>query len=257
MHLYIITGTTSGLGEALAKRVLASGHSVISVSRTLNEALTIFAEEKGAMLTGYFCDLRETESLMPLMERIISEIDLTQLTNVTLVNNAGILDPIMPLEQAGSAELTDHLHINLLAPMLLTSAFIRATSSWPDTVSKRVVNISSGAGKKPYSGWSAYCTTKAGLDMMTRCAGQEQGDEPGTVKLVSIAPGVIDTGMQEQIREAEPEHFPEVERFIRLKTSGKLFLADEAAERILSILDNGEFGQGDVIDVRNYSLPPR
>lgn len=257
MHLYIITGTTSGLGEALAKRVLASGQPVISFSRTLNESLTEFAEEKGAMLTGYFCDLRETESLMPLMERIIHEIDITKVTGVTLVNNAGILDPIMPLEQAGSAELTDHLHINLLAPMLLTSAFIRATSSWPATVSKTVVNISSGAGKKPYSGWSAYCTAKAGIDMMTRCAGQEQGDGPGAVKLVSIAPGVVETRMQEQIRETKPQRFPEVGRFIELKAAGKLYLPEEAAERILSILDKGDFGQGDVIDVRNVSRPAR
>ncbi len=148
MQLYIITGTTSGLGEALAKRLLASGRSVISVSRTLNESLTEYAKEKGAILTEYLCDLRETPNLVPFMERIMGMIDVSQLSSVTLVNNAGVLNPIMPLEQAGSEELTDHLHINLLAPMLLTSAFIRATGSWPVTVSKTVVNISSGAGKK-------------------------------------------------------------------------------------------------------------
>lgn len=257
MQLYIITGTTSGLGEAMAKRLLASGRSVISVSRTLNESLTEYANEKGAILTEYLCDLRDTPNLVPFMERIMGMIDVSQLSSVTLVNNAGVLNPIMPLEQAGSEELTDHLHINLLAPMLLTSAFIRATGSWPVTVSKTVVNISSGAGKKPYSGWSAYCTAKAGIDMMTRCAGQEQGDGPGAVKLVSIAPGVVETRMQEQIRKTAPQRFPEVGRFIGLKASGKLYLPDEAAERIISILDKGGFGQGDVIDVRNYSGPAR
>lgn len=257
MHLYLITGTSRGLGEALSRRVLASGHSVVSISRTLNETLSSLAEEKKAEFTSYLCDLKETEKLIPLMERIIGAIDTKRLTAVTLINNAGILEPIMPLDQAGAAQLTDHLHINLLAPMLLTSAFIRATDSWPDTVSRTVVNISSGAGKKPYSGWGAYCTAKAGIDMMTRCAGQEQGEGPGAVKLVSIAPGVVDTRMQEQIRGTRPEKFPEVGRFVGLKASGKLYTPDEAADRILTILDNGDFAQGDVIDVRTFPLLSR
>ncbi|MBP1155677.1 MULTISPECIES: (S)-benzoin forming benzil reductase [unclassified Paenibacillus] len=256
MQLYIITGTSRGLGEALAKRVLTSGHSLVSISRSPNETLSVLAEE-GAELRFYPSDLRETKHLMTLLERIITEMDAERFTAVTLVNNAGILDPIKPLDQAEEAELTEHLHVNLLAPMLLTSAFIRATSFWPDTISKTVANISSGAGKKPYSGWSAYCTAKAGIDMMTRCAGQEQGDGPGAVKLVSIAPGVVDTRMQEKIRETDPKLFPQLQRFIDLKASGHLYSADESAERILAVLESGDLGQGDVIDVRTHLLGSR
>lgn len=252
MQLYIITGTSRGLGEALAKRVLSSGHTVVSISRTPNEALTVLAEENGGELTFYPADVRETERLMPLMERIITDIAAERYTSVTLINNAGILDPIQPLDQVKEAELTEHLHVNLLAPMLLTSAFIRTTSSWPDTISRTVANISSGAGKNPYSGWSAYCTAKAGVDMMTRCAALEQGDGPGAVKLVSIAPGGVDTRMQEKIRATDPKLFPQIEKFIGLKMSGQLYTADESAERILAVLESGDLGQGDVIDVRTY-----
>ena len=67
-------------------------------------------------------------------------------------------------------------------------------------VARRVVNISSGAASSPYAGWSVYCASKAGLDHFTRCVGLEQRGQAFPVTCIALAPGVIDTGMQEVIR---------------------------------------------------------
>ncbi len=255
MKGYIVTGASKGLGLALTRRLLAAGHRVIGISRTAADA-----EEAGVCSDGavarrkaahYAYDLKCTDGIEELIATIVRSLETEPPGALTLINNAGMLEPIMPLEQADRLALTEQMHVNLLAPALLMSAFIRATKDWPASTVRTIVNISSGAGKKPYSGWSGYCATKAGLDMLTRCVGLEQGDGPRAVKVVSIAPGVVDTGMQELIRGTEPGRFPEVERFVGLKQTGGLYTPDEAAERIIHVVEGGRFAQGDVLDIRH------
>ncbi|UUZ86870.1 SDR family NAD(P)-dependent oxidoreductase [Paenibacillus sp. P26] len=176
------------------------------------------AEAAGCRLLQQSADFRRPDGLDSLMARILEPLKTEPPEAITLINNAGMLEPVMPLQEAEASLLTDHLHVNLLAPVLLTSAFLRETRAWP--AEKTVVNISSGAGKKPYAGWSAYCTAKAGLDMLTRCISTEQQDQTFPARAVSIAPGVVDTGMQELIRSTPPDRFPQVDRFVRLKEQG-------------------------------------
>ena len=86
-----------------------------------------------------------------------------------------------PIEKAESEQFITNVHINLLAPMILTSTFMKYTKDWK--VDKRVINISSGAGKNPYFGWGAYCTTKAGVNMFTQCVATEEVEKEYPVKL--------------------------------------------------------------------------
>ena len=104
----------------------------------------------------------------------------------------------MPADKAGPLEIVRNIQINLTAPAVLLSGFIRHTQNWK--MRKLVLNISSGAAVRPYFGWSAYCASKAGLEHFSRCAALEQKSRENPVTILSINPGVIDTSMQEKIR---------------------------------------------------------
>ncbi|GAI79412.1 unnamed protein product, partial [marine sediment metagenome] len=130
----------------------------------------------------------------------------------------------------------------------IASPSIRLTQAWP--IMKRVAIISSGAGKKPYPGWGAYCTAKAGLDMLTRCVGVEQMNQPHPVEIYSIAPGVVDTDMQREIRAAEEVDFPQVSRFVQLKEQGELQSPEATAQQLIHLLQTNAFEQGEIADLR-------
>ncbi|TVY07261.1 (S)-benzoin forming benzil reductase [Paenibacillus cremeus] len=247
-NIYIITGVSRGIGEALAKRLLQPSNRVIGISRKANEQLAAWAEKQEAAYEFFPYDLKETQGLDALLERVFAKVNKQETSSVTFINNAGMLEPIMPLQEADSQVMTEHLQVNLLAPMICTAAFIRLTEGWE--MPRTIVNISSGAGKHPYSGWAAYCTSKAGLDMLTRCVALEQGEGAHAVKLLSIAPGIVDTQMQELIRSTPEASFPDVNKFIELKATDALTSPEDAADRIAGVLESGRFQQGDVIDLR-------
>ena len=132
--------------------------------------------------------------------------------------------------------------------MLLTAAFLRATEGWP--AQRKVLNISSGLGRRAMASQAAYCAAKAGMDHFTRCVALEEEKADGA-KVCSLAPGVIDTDMQVQLRSADATAFPGRDSFARLKSEGQLTSPDEAARRVLAYLARPDFGAQPVADVRD------
>lgn len=246
MSVYIITGGSKGLGAALTWQLLQQGAAVHCVSRSESEPLRQEALRMKGKLTFHAYDLAQTGGLDSLMERILGSIDGADA--ITLINNAGQLEPMTPIGRAGHDDLQRSLQVNLVAPTLLTNSFIRQTQALP--IVKRVVQISSGAGKKPYPGWGAYCTAKAGLDMLTRCIGVEQQNQPYPVEAYSVAPGVVDTDMQREIRAASEEDFPQLSRFVELYTNGDLQSPEATAKQLLDLLKRNAFTQGEIADLR-------
>ncbi len=133
--------------------------------------------------------------------------------------------------------------------MLLMRAFLRATRAW--SVPRKVLNISSGAGKKPLAGAAAYCAVKAGLDHFSRVIALDESRGPRGAMIVSLAPGVIDTDMQTELRESNPRAFPDQPRFVAMKAQGQLTSASIAATKVLAFLDRPDFGTHPVADVRD------
>lgn len=170
------------------------------------------------------------------------------MTGAYLLNNAGTIEPMAPADRCSVPDMARGVTLNLTAPMALTAEFIRLTSSWD--IDRRVLNVSSGAGKKPYFGWSAYCAAKAALDMFTRCVGEEQRREDSGVRVLSVAPGVVDTEMQGRIRATSEELFRQRERFVQLKESGALLSPAEAADKLLRALFDDRHPSGSVLDIR-------
>jgi len=250
MHYFIITGASRGIGAALAAQLLKPNHVVIGVARSDNPDLKDEAQQQGVALRYFQQDLSESFNLTHFSQVPLNEIDRDEAESVTLVHNAGLLTPIAQIGQESSAEdYTRSLNVNLLAPMIMTEAFVSHLQDWP--IPKRLIGISSGAAFNPYPGWSTYCTTKAGLDMFLRTLATEQESQPHPIKAVALAPGVVDTEMQTLIRQQSAENFPPVQRFHELKDNNELWTSDFVAEQIIEIMLANDFGQEIQIDLRS------
>ncbi|WP_026591588.1 (S)-benzoin forming benzil reductase [Bacillus sp. UNC437CL72CviS29] len=247
MRYVIVTGTSQGLGEAIATQLLEENTQLICISRGQNEKLLEKAKQKGISFTFHAIDLQDVHHLETHFETIFSSIEEKSVSSIHLINNAGTLTPIKPIERSESELLITNVHINLIAPMILTSSFMKHTKNWK--VDKRVINISSGAGQKPYFGWGAYCTTKAGLNMFTQCIATEEAEKEYPVKTIAFAPGVVDTNMQQQIRQTEKEDFTNLDRFIALKEEGKLLSPEYVAKAVVHLLETQDFKQGGIIRI--------
>jgi NAD(P)-dependent dehydrogenase (short-subunit alcohol dehydrogenase family) len=248
-HLTLITGASRGMGLAMAEQLLAAGHDLLCISRKTNDALPSRASSPEQRCEQWPQDLARSETAAARLETWLASQDASALASVTLINNAGVVPRIGPVSALPAAELAESLRVNLEAPMLLTSAFLRATQGWK--AQRKVLNISSGLGRRPMGSQAAYCTGKAGIDHFTRCVALEEAARPNGAKLVSLAPGVIDTDMQVHLRSADASQFPDVGNFIGMKEKGMLTSPGEAASRILAFLARPDFGANPVADVRD------
>ena len=248
-HLFILTGASRGMGLAMARQLLTPGHTLLCISRTEQPALAQHARQASATLLQWRHDLADSSALGPRLESWLREQGGTPWRSATLINNAGVIARIVPLSQADPGDLAQALRVGLEAPMLLTAAFLRATEGWP--AERKVLNISSGLGRRPMASQAAYCAAKAGMDHFSRCVALEEALKTGGAKICSLAPGVIDTEMQHQLRSADPADFPDRDSFARLQSSGQLTSPDEAARRVLAWLARPGFGAQPVADVRD------
>lgn len=234
----IVTGHSRGLGEGIARALLAQGADVLGIAR------------RGGALAGVrevALDLADQDALRRWLDGGELAAFLAGAERALLINNAGIVHPVGPAGRQGAARLAQAVAVNVTAALVLTDAFVAATAGCPD---RRVLHISSGAGRAPYSGWSTYCATKAALDMHARAVALDA--VPG-LAIASIAPGVIDTAMQADIRQATPDDFPALQRFLALKRDGALDDPAAAGSRLVAHVLGPAFGHETVADLRTMS----
>ena len=248
-HLTILTGASRGMGLAMAGQLLSAGDTLLCISRQANPQLAEHAQALGAHLLQWTEDLAQGAVVSQLLLAWLQGQSSTAFASATLINNAGVIPPIAPLSLSDPVELAQALRVGLEAPMLLSAAFLRATGHWPAT--RKVLNISSGLGRRAMASQSAYCAAKAGMDHFTRCLALDEAQKPDGAKVCSLAPGVIDTDMQVQLRSADDALFPDRSGFAGLHQGGQLTSPDEAARRVLGYLARADFGQNPVADVRD------
>lgn len=241
MTLHVLTGASRGLGAAMLHRLLRDGHHVVAAARGPAPEMP----GHSGRLDWTRLDLGD---LAAAQDWVIRTLAGCEPQPAVLILNAGFLDPLGPVTGLRPDAVEAHMRVNLASPMLVTAGFLEATRDWP--VSRRILAISSGAGRRGVSHWSAYCSSKAGLDNFIRSLNAEYAGQPGpTVRAVSLAPGVVDTAMQHTIRGLDA---PDQERFRTLHAEGRLASPNDAAAAILAYLERDDFGTNEIDDVRNY-----
>jgi benzil reductase ((S)-benzoin forming) len=231
-RICVVTGTTSGIGLGVAGELLRRGWDVAGVAR---RAAPLHHERYRHLRL----DLADTARMEEAFEGAFGEaLALEGRARVGLVNGAATLEPVGPTRTASAAGLARSFALNAVAPIWLLGFFLRRARG----VKLRVVDVSSGAARRPYAGWSAYCATKAALRMAGEVVGEEaRSFAPGTalpvdLSLVSYEPGVVDTEMQASVRGALVEAFPQVGRFLDLHATGKLHPPSRPAMEIADLL---------------------
>jgi NAD(P)-dependent dehydrogenase (short-subunit alcohol dehydrogenase family) len=247
-HLTVLTGASRGMGLAMAEQLLDAGHALLCISRKSSQALAAHASDP-APLEQWNQDLARAETAASKLETWLAARGEAGLASVTLINNAGVLPRIAPLPDIAAGDLVDALRVDLEAPMLLTGVFLRATAGWRCT--RKVLNISSGLGRRAMASQAAYCAAKAGMDHFSRCVALEEAAKPNGARICSLAPGVIDTDMQVQLRGADATRFPDIGNFIGMKEKGLLSTPHEAAAKVLAFLARPDFGASPVADIRD------
>jgi benzil reductase ((S)-benzoin forming) len=249
MNYTIITGTTRGLGFELVKACLNQGDKVISISRQLKDELAAEGKLAGEQFRHFDYDLEDSLGIGGLMDQIFEEVNLAEASRVTLISNAGDIEPIAPFYKADDLEVLESLSLNLIAPMMLARHFGRLTREIGHKAQFFV--ISSGAGRNPVYGWNSYCAAKAGVDMMTRVIAVEEGAKG--LQTIAFGPGVMDTGMQQTIRSSSVHDFRDVEKFRKYKTDNVLRKPEAVAAVVLTLVNDG-FEQGGIVNVADFEV---
>lgn len=232
----ILTGHSKGMGAGLAAAFSRRDLPVLGLSR--NALATALPGVHEIAL-----DLADTGALLNWLAGGALAEFCAPAGQVLLVNNAGVVTPIAPAGRQPGADIARAVALNVTAPLLLSDALNRAAPQ----ARRRIAHISSGAGRKPYPGWSIYCATKAALDMHAQAVAADA--IPG-LSITSIAPGVIDTAMQGNIRSSAPADFPLLGKFQAMKTDGALASPEEAGEKLAAYFLSDAFGSDLITDIR-------
>jgi hypothetical protein len=238
----VVTGASRGLGAGLVERLLDLGWRVACCARS---APSFPDAPVGRLLTAAVdvTDAGAVEGYADAVE--------TRFGPVTLwVNNAGVLGPIGPARDADPAEVHRALAINVGGAFVGSAAFARRARRWPP--GRRVlVNIGSGAGTSVYPGWSVYGPTKAAVDHLSRHLAAEEPD----LVVASVAPGVVDTDMQREIRASDEARFPAIERFRDLQRTGAYNSPTWIADHLVALVDGMWVPDGVVARVPDEPRP--
>ena len=236
---FLITGTSRGIGEALAQKILEQGNTVLGVARGRSATL------KSTNYHHLSFDLAETSRICQIMEKIDEVVANQRFDFICLVNNASAVEPLGAIEKCPASEIESHINIGLIAPMILTSLFIRKFSG--DRIRKKVAFISSGSAYTALPHESIYCASKAGLNMFAQCVGLEQKDKEHGFEVIRIRPGTVDTSMQQVARSKNRDEYVWVDLAKQMYENGELEDPVKVAETICTILDS-QYDQGQEVN---------
>ena len=227
----LITGTGSGIGKALAELLLSKNYLVFGYSRT-NQ----IKHKNFTFTTINLSNLQEVRKLN------FPNFDVA--ADILLVNNAATIGSIIPLNQKETTDIINEYHLNLITPTLLSRKFI--STYIPHQ--KLLINIGSGAANSPIASWSTYCTAKSGLDMLTKVIAEEKHKN---LTVFSVHPGIVDTNMQQKIRESNADSFPLHQKFVDYYTNTELSSANSVALKLLQIIEKKDNFEEIILNFRN------
>jgi benzil reductase ((S)-benzoin forming) len=231
----IVTGTSTGLGEAVARQLLERGWHVVGIARRPSPV----THERYRHIA---CDLATiANDSAPLESQLADHLRQVRVSRLGLVNNAALPEGLMPLANLDARQLARVYAVNIVAPVWLMGFAVRSVA--PDA-SLRIVNVSSGAGTSAFAGLAAYGSSKAALRMAGMSLAREWESPtaravPGDAAILSYEPGVVDTDMQRYARSRPPEEFPWVGMFLDFAARGIAVPAERPARDIVAFLESG------------------
>lgn len=190
-RVIIVTGASRGIGAAAVRQLVQAGANVVLTARSAQTARAA-GEETGAAL-ALACDVTDNAAVtdaISQVEKRFGRID-------AIVNNAGTIEPIGSIIDTDPQAWADAIRTNLVGVYHCVRAVLPAMLR---TGGGTIVNLSTGAAFRPLEGWSAYCSSKAGLAMFTRAIAHEYGEQG--ISAIGLSPGLVDTGMQSSVRSA-------------------------------------------------------
>ena len=186
----LVTGASRGIGAAAAQALVRAGASVMLLARDGAKAAQV-AREIGGKAAFLACDVSDYAA----MQRAVAETQSRFGRLDVLVNNAGVIEPIASVAESDPAEWARNIQINLVGAYYAIRAVLPGMLK---AGSGTILNVSSGAAIRPLEGWSAYCSGKAGLAMLTRSIALEHASQG--IRVFGFQPGTTDTDMQVIIR---------------------------------------------------------
>ena len=227
----LITGTSSGLGYALAQQYLAEGHHVYGIARRPTAI-------DHAKFTSSELDITNTEELQAYLETLSVYCPSFDL----VVLNAGILGEIGDMKDADLTKLKEVMDINLWANKVILDQLLKSEL-------KQVVAISSGASISGNRGWNGYSLSKAALNMLMQLYAAEEGN----CHFTAFAPGLVDTAMQDQICSmTEIDNYSSIQRIQSARGTETMPTAEDLAARLPQVFLDLKAKQesGSFIDIR-------
>jgi benzil reductase ((S)-benzoin forming) len=232
MKKAIITGHSRGIGAAMADELIGRGFAVMGIARSRGSA----------SVEEHRLDLANMAAVSAWVRSGALERFAAGAVSFYLINNAGLLQPIGPLQSQDIDVIAKAITVNVAAPFLLSAAMVQAT---PKVRDRRILHISSVAATLQIAGWSIYGASKAAMDQHARNAAS---DDTPNLRICSVYPGVVDTEMQTQIRATAQDVFPDRARYDDLHRRGKLQEPKAVAVRLIDFLLSDDFGSQPVVD---------
>jgi benzil reductase ((S)-benzoin forming) len=224
-----VTGDSSGLGLALCDEAHRRGTQVYGVSR----------RQMSVAWNHLTMDLARPEDCLRLARIVADSVPPTD-TRLRFVHCAA---SIGPLGFAGTVADMDALFANIMlnsvAPQLLGHALLRELNQRDFRSQFELVLVSSSAPRNALPGWSSYVAGKAAMNAWVTSVGKEPDVHSFDLFVVSVEPGIIDTPMQDEIRNSDESRFPNRARFEDLHRSGRLRPPTAVAMELLALLDRG------------------
>lgn len=239
-----ITGASRGIGAALATTVPFPDARLLDISRS--------GPPEGSAIEHVPADLADPSSWAAVEEHLVAQLGAFDGSRAVFVHNAGTINPIGFAGEVDSAAYRRNVVLNAAAPQALGHAFLAALQAAGFAGDAHLVMLTSGAASSSYAGWTSYCAGKAAVDAWVRAAGLEQEHRGSRTHVLAVAPGTIDTGMQEQLRNTDEDDFPRVAKFRDLHAGGELTPPEDAARGIWGVLDRG-LDNGAVVDLRKLA----
>ena len=237
MKLAVVTGGSKGLGQALCEVYLKKGWQVWELSRSGQNDYSIT------------CDFSDRDKAAAIVDDVLGDLSTESWEEVVLFNNVADLNPIGPLDTSDPQSWFRHIDINWASIVLCSGMFCKHFQTLD--ASKYIAHISSGAARRDISGWSLYCASKAAMERFSGVMALEQETQQNPIRSIIINPGVMNTHMQELIREQSSDVFRDVARFQQLHQEEQLANPQRIAQACTRIIEsqpaNGSYC--DVYDV--------